>query len=395
MSIYQKTYAGGRKSNTWRVRIRYGDRVYHLSAYESKRSSEELDRLIRRLVECRQSGAKPSPDDISALRQLDEKRRAKLAEWDIVDPSLSVVAADIGKLIDQYLAAKRAEGKSHRFKEQADRVRAVMDGANMHSWPDLCRPDAPERVREWLNGRKAAGSMGEQTEQHHISAAKQFCKWVRIHRWAQESPIESMKGRTKVRPSCERGVLSPDEYSRLIAAAMARDWRIALVYGLAGTLGCRASTLRELTRENVEESDGVLMVTHFANKNARPGYGFITDPVIEGLLRRRLAEVAPATPLVSFPNDAARMMRRDLKAAGVPYKDGAGRQRDFHSLRHYAGTQVARVTELKTAQNILGHQDIRTTMRYVHHAIAEDMLDAARKVPRVHLETDADESKLA
>jgi len=35
-----------------------------------------------------------------------------------------------------------------------------------------------------------------------------------------------------------------------------------------------------------------------------------------------------------LPDAPAKMLRRDLEAAGIPYKDSAGRYADFHSLRH-------------------------------------------------------------
>ena len=38
----------------------------------------------------------------------------------------------------------------------------------------------------------------------------------------------------------------------------------------------------------------------------------------------------------------------------------------FHDLRHTAGTRVARVSNLKVAQKMLGHSRIETTARYAH-----------------------------
>lgn len=51
---------------------------------------------------------------------------------------------------------------------------------------------------------------------------------------------------------------------------------------------------------------------------------------------------------------------KDMKLAGVP-------EIRFHDLRHTAGTlMVSKGIDLPTVQAILGHQDVQTTMRYVH-----------------------------
>ena len=46
-------------------------------------------------------------------------------------------------------------------------------------------------------------------------------------------------------------------------------------------------------------------------------------------------------------------------------KAGIGHLR-FHDLRHTFATRLAEVTNLPSVQAILGHRDIKTTMRYAH-----------------------------
>ena len=47
------------------------------------------------------------------------------------------------------------------------------------------------------------------------------------------------------------------------------------------------------------------------------------------------------------------------------WKAGIGHLR-FHDLRHTFATRLAEVTSLPSVQAILGHRDIKTTMRYAH-----------------------------
>jgi len=40
----------------------------------------------------------------------------------------------------------------------------------------------------------------------------------------------------------------------------------------------------------------------------------------------------------------------------------------FHDLRHFRATQWVHGVDLRTVQELLGHADIQTTMRYAHFA---------------------------
>jgi integrase len=77
-----------------------------------------------------------------------------------------------------------------------------------------------------------------------------------------------------------------------------------------------------------------------------------------------------ADPVTGRPVARTPMMRRypaALTAAGL---DPAFR---FHDLRHTFGTSMARAGEpVTTIQARLGHNDLKTTQRYMHHAPAAD-----------------------
>ena len=69
----------------------------------------------------------------------------------------------------------------------------------------------------------------------------------------------------------------------------------------------------------------------------------------------------------------SKVWRRACEKAGVPYQN-------FHTIRHTAATWILKETgNLKLTQQILGHKDIKTTMKYAH-VLAEDKMDALKKV---------------
>ena len=70
----------------------------------------------------------------------------------------------------------------------------------------------------------------------------------------------------------------------------------------------------------------------------------------------------------------ARAWTKALKRAGV-------RHYRFHDIRHTAGTRLLRATgNLKMTQKLLGHRDIRSTMRYAH-VLDSDLRDALDALP--------------
>ncbi|MFA5239685.1 MAG: tyrosine-type recombinase/integrase [Phycisphaerae bacterium] len=74
------------------------------------------------------------------------------------------------------------------------------------------------------------------------------------------------------------------------------------------------------------------------------------------------------------PNKAAKMMRKDLEAAGIVYKDDADRFVDFHSLRH---TFISNLTQSgaspKIAQSLARHSTIGLTMdTYTHVGLYDE-----------------------
>ena len=66
--------------------------------------------------------------------------------------------------------------------------------------------------------------------------------------------------------------------------------------------------------------------------------------------------------------NAARIIRIDLQAAGIPYTDESGSVFDFHALRHqFISSLAAAGVHPKTAQELARHSDIKLTMnRYTH-----------------------------
>jgi hypothetical protein len=89
---------------------------------------------------------------------------------------------------------------------------------------------------------------------------------------------------------------------------------------------------------------------------------------------------APVWP-GTWVEKAAKMLRRDPEAAGVPYVDGDGGNCDFHSSRHRFGTELA-VPDVSTKvlQTLMRHSTITLTSGRYTHAGSFDVAGAVEKL---------------
>src|SRR5262249_41850902 len=74
----------------------------------------------------------------------------------------------------------------------------------------------------------------------------------------------------------------------------------------------------------------------------------------------------------SWYHHAAKLVKTDLEAAGLPYVDTQGQVFDFHALRHqFISNLAAAGVHPKVAQALARHSTITLTMdRYTHLAVA-------------------------
>ena len=79
---------------------------------------------------------------------------------------------------------------------------------------------------------------------------------------------------------------------------------------------------------------------------------------------------------------AAEMLRHDLAAAGIPYRDAEGHVFDFHGLRHsYITLLSLSGVSPKLAQELARHSTIDLTMNVYTHLLLNDKAAAVASLP--------------
>ena len=98
----------------------------------------------------------------------------------------------------------------------------------------------------------------------------------------------------------------------------------------------------------------------------------------------------PEAKAFNVPAHTCRMIRSDLSAAGVPYRDSVGRNVDFHALRHTFITNLARSgVHPSTAQTLARYSTITLTMDRYTHTMLEQLATALQKLPHLSIGDEA------
>ena len=163
----------------------------------------------------------------------------------------------------------------------------------------------------------------------YIAALTAFCRWCDDRGYLDRNPLKGLQP-FHAAPITQRRALTPDEIRRLLAAA---DPARALLYELAIFTGLRAGELQELRIGDFDPSRGGIILHAEWTKNRKPGFQIIPT----GLAERLSAATAgrgPKEMIITerFAHNGARILERDLKAAGIQ-KWAPGGKVDFHALR--------------------------------------------------------------
>jgi len=181
--------------------------------------------------------------------------------------------------------------------------------------------------------------------------------------------------RPRFRVSSDLDALSPEEVWALVrAAASEQD---AALFLTAAFTGLRMGELLALEWRDVDYAGDVIRVRRSYNVHGgvgSPKSGKVRSVPMVTDVAQRLASLAGRADFTEpedliFPGELGRF--QDASSIRIRYRAAlqrAGlRQIRFHDLRHTFGTLAVRRAEVPAVQAWMGHADIQTTMRYVHH----------------------------
>ena len=160
-------------------------------------------------------------------------------------------------------------------------------------------------------------------------------------------------------------VATEDEVRALLAAA---DEDMAFIIRLACATGARRSELAGLEWSDVDFSTAtltirraVVMVAGKATEKGTKTHAVRSIPLGAKTLAMLRERRGIGSMLGMSPDALSERLAALCDAVGIE-GEGFG----WHAFRHYAGTELAGVADLRTVADILGHSTLRTTEKYVH-----------------------------
>lgn len=239
--------------------------------------------------------------------------------------------------------------------------------------------------------------MSHQTAQFYLGVAQRFAWWLsRAGAPVRPNFFDAIPGYdVKNERVHARRDLLPAEIGRILMAA--KDGPLCRsmtgidryhLYLAAFATGFRAKELASLCPEhfNLTADPPSIVLSHKKSKNKKRAEQPI-PPAVAIELQAWVAKKKAGEPVWPGPwqRVPVRMLRYDLKAAGVEYKiksvDGP-KFADFHSLRHSFTSALAKVPGIgvKELQELSRHSDPRLTMGTYAHARHSELGSAVSRM---------------
>jgi len=260
------------------------------------------------------------------------------------------------------------------------RVKKIVEGCEFKRLADF----DTEAVRRFLRKCRKTEDFGHRTINHYMQAIDSFCRWCVANKRLIANPLCGMERlNVEVDIRRKRRALTAAEVARMINAARVSQVRVerqsgtqrVRIYVLSYLTGLRRKELGSLTPRSfdLDGSPPTVTVQAACSKHRRKDV-LPLHPELVVMLRAWLKEFAPGQKL--FPGlekrRTARMVRRDLKDAGIPFETDEGIA-DFHAAgRHTHITELLRNgATLPEAKELARHSDIKMTMKYTHIGLGD------------------------
>ena len=335
-------------------------------------------------------------------------RHRERGEAGLVNPYKPHLDRSVEEHMAEYLAALREEGRTPFYMHEKERIlRLIFRTTGIKKLGDLTADRIDRYLAQMTKGTgKVRGlPVAASTKMVHRTAANAFAVWLKRKGRLSNNPLENVV-KPQGKPVRERRSLTPVELQKLLAAARERPlmdastnkggrrpdgtpktavrvwaadlqpetqarYRLlgrerALLYKTAVLTGLRQSELAALRVAFLKLDRKPFPALELPGEFTKNGDDakLLLVPALAEELRQWIADAGkePTDKLFTVSDKANKIFRRDLRAAGIPYRDGLGRYADFHALRHSANTMLGTAgIPPKLRQLFIRHSDIRLT----------------------------------
>ncbi|WP_415716441.1 tyrosine recombinase XerC [Maridesulfovibrio sp.] len=228
----------------------------------------------------------------------------------------------------------------------------------------------PDHVRGFL-AKLHAKRLAKSTLSRKLSSLRSFFKYMSKHRFIPKDPMVGIRNpKQEIRHPRS---LNVDQAVNLMDAhvgdepADKRDLALAeMLYGS----GLRVSEAITIDLFDVDTSSGVVRISGKGNKERLSPMSDAARKAVDDYLKVR-AELGPSLEeqALFVGNRGGRLNRRQVNRILARMAEGAGLHEGVHPhmLRHsFASHMLQSGADMRSVQELLGHEHLSTTQRYTH-----------------------------
>jgi len=393
------------QTGKWHIEFRdHLDRKRRIIAYSSESQSRLLASNIEKLLSYQ---GQSLPKDLARfIDRLPEMIKNKLISFGMLEGKRTVAGRKLDELLEEFVASMKAQEKSKLYVYEVEQaIRRVFDDCGFKYFSDISANKVEVYLRELREGKRPAlknmkKGISYRRSNTYLKACKMFCNWLINRGYAYESPLQTLKELDwRLDRRHVRRALTPAELSKLLVTTAQSKEEIRgmfgyeryLLYRFVVETGLRRNEIAQLKKSSFDFDNNTVLVEANTAKGKRQDEQNISTDLsrdIKAFLSNKLPESkAFGGRYQQLTDKTAPMIRKDLKAAGIPYKDETGRVFDFHALRGQCATMLAYAgVNPKEAQEIMRHKDINLTMNVYTHTLRGQKAKAVASLPDMSLD---------
>jgi len=225
----------------------------------------------------------------------------------------------------------------------------------------------PGLVRKYITERKEAG-MSPASINRELSLLKTILYSAEYDGLIASNPIRGRRvKKLEENNSRERVILDmklKDEDLRRLIDSAAPHFKPVLIIALI--TGMRLGEILKMRWKDINFRLGTIRIPKENSKSKKERVVPIDSVIFNVLdsLERKGEYVFINDWTGGHRKDVREAFKAACKRAGIPY--GRDKGLIFHDLRHLAAYRLVKLTDIVTASKILGHADVKMTLRYCH-----------------------------
>lgn len=355
------------ESRFWTVKLHLpGDRVKFIKGHTDKQSSEQLGARLER-EKARGGEGLVDPFKVHRKRPLLQH----VGDW----------IADLRQLGRDDIYVGQCRARMERLAAECGwATLADITGDSFCKWRETAVGNADHNRKDQKS--RTIVKLSPRAKNHYLAALNTFCRWCAKPRRGRLA-VNPVDGVEKVDESAdvrrERRALSAEDLGRLLDV-VPDHYRLG--YQVLMATGLRRGELLALRWGDVRLNapHPFIQLRIAENKSKRADVLPLRADLAE-LLRTAKGDADDGEAVVKMlPRIPTH--RKYLAAAGIPWKDAAGRRADLHALRHSYGTLLSKGgVSPREAMSLMRHTDLRLTMKTYTDPRIFDLAGAVEKLP--------------